>query len=432
MSFYVGFNQSLGLNMKTFQLGLLLGCLLLASTAQSQTDALTLDNAISTALAHNPELLAAQKRVDVAKGGAVQARLWNNPELELSAEDMPRDNMSLSHSKNLVGVSQTVPFPGKKSLDVRSAKQEARATESQFRASELELIRDVKTAFFRVLASERRLEISQQLVALADSLAKAARKRVEAGATAAQEQLRAEIELERAKTELSALFREKSEARQALATLMGRPEQRGASLAGTLNESPVFSALDHAREQLLHANPRLAVAIAERDRAELDLRRARVDPFPDVKLGVAVGRDESFNEDLIEFRVSLPLPLFDNGQGRRREALARAEIARAELTATEQRLLKEFVSAEARLRAAAEQATAYRDRILPKAEEALGMVQRGFEAGKFGFIDLLDTQRTAAEARLAYLEKLLELNSAEAELEAWSAGALEKTKGTKK
>jgi len=45
-------------------------------------------------------------------------------------------------------------------------------------------------------------------------------------------------------------------------------------------------------------------------------------------------------------------------------------------------------------------------------------VQTGFEQGKFGFMDLLDTQRTAAEVRLAYQQKLLELNVAQAELEA--------------
>ncbi len=98
-------------------------------------------------------------------------------------------------------------------------------------------------------------------------------------------------------------------------------------------------------------------------------------------------------------------------------------MAAAELTATEYRLLQELISLEARLRAAGEQVIAYRDRILPKAEEALRLVQGGFEAGKFGFIDLLDTQRTVAEARLAYQEKLLELNTARAELEAWQKGA---------
>jgi cobalt-zinc-cadmium efflux system outer membrane protein len=60
----------------------------------------------------------------------------------------------------------------------------------------------------------------------------------------------------------------------------------------------------------------------------------------------------------------------------------------------------------------------YRERILPKAAEALRLVQTGFEQGKFNFIDLLDTQRTTAEARLAYQHRLLELNLAQAELEA--------------
>ncbi|MBP8305394.1 MAG: TolC family protein, partial [Phycisphaerae bacterium] len=44
-------------------------------------------------------------------------------------------------------------------------------------------------------------------------------------------------------------------------------------------------------------------------------------------------------------------------------------------------------------------------------------VRTGYEQGKFGFIDLLDTQRTAAEARLAYLQRLWEMNVAQAELE---------------
>ena len=70
------------------------------------------------------------------------------------------------------------------------------------------------------------------------------------------------------------------------------------------------------------------------------------------------------------------------------------------------------------MRTAAEQVANYRERILPKANEALRLVQRGFEEGKFGFIDLLDTQRTAAEVRLAYQQKLLELNVAQADIEA--------------
>jgi outer membrane protein TolC len=59
----------------------------------------------------------------------------------------------------------------------------------------------------------------------------------------------------------------------------------------------------------------------------------------------------------------------------------------------------------------------YRERILPKARRR-SAGSDGLRAGKFNFIDLVDTQRTTAEARLAYQGKLLEMNIAQAELEA--------------
>ena len=120
----------------------------------------------------------------------------------------------------------------------------------------------------------------------------------------------------------------------------------------------------------------------------------------------------------MQFSLSVPVPLIDRSKGKRMETQANVAGATAELAATEQRLLREWGTASQRMRTAAEQAASYRERILPKAKEALRLVRRGFEEGKFGFIDLLDTQRTAAEARLAYEQKLLELNVAQADVEA--------------
>jgi cobalt-zinc-cadmium efflux system outer membrane protein len=120
----------------------------------------------------------------------------------------------------------------------------------------------------------------------------------------------------------------------------------------------------------------------------------------------------------MQFSLSVPVPLIDRSKGKRMETQANVAGATAELAATEQRLLREWRTASQRMRTAAEQAANYRERILPKAKEALRLVQRGFEEGKFGFIDLLDTQRTAAQVRLAYQHKLLELNVAQAEIEA--------------
>ncbi|MEI6084479.1 MAG: TolC family protein [Verrucomicrobiota bacterium] len=381
-----------------------------AGTARAE---LTLSNAVAMALTGNPELQAARQQIEAATGRAIQARAWPNPELELSAEDMPASDVGLARSKNMLGVSQTVPFPGKKSLDGRIGRSGISAAENEYRGRERTLVRAAKSAFYRVLAAEQKVGVSGQLLDLAESLAKVAGKRVEAGATGAQESLRAEIEQERARLELAAARRDSTEARQELATLLGRPSEPLGALQGEL--SAVAPAVDGAA---LLQNPDLRATRANRERAELEWRRARLDPLPDVTLGVAGGRDAAVDENLLEFRVTLPLPLFDRGQGRKRETRALAEMARYDLTAAEQRLARDFAVTEARLRAAGEQVEVYRTRILPKAEEALKLVRGGFEAGKFGFLDLVDTQRTLAEARLAYLDKLLELNLAGADLEA--------------
>jgi cobalt-zinc-cadmium efflux system outer membrane protein len=391
-------------------MNVLCGALSLVVLAAGSAAALTLEDAVRLAVTNNPGLAAARQQVVAAGGRANQARLWPNPELELSAEDMPTRGGGLSASVNMIGVAQTVPFPGKKALDARIGQREVTAAEHEYRLRERELVRDVKAAFCRALAAEKKLGVSRELLDLAESLSKVAAQRVAAGATGPQESLRAEIETERARVEWTAEERERAEALQELAALLGRPSGPLPVLQGELT--------DAARPAAAPDHPGLAAARANKERAELDDQRAKLDPWPDVTFGVAGGRDMATKEDMLMFRVSLPLPLFDRGQGRQRETRARAEAARHDAAATEQRLSREFAVANARLRAATEQVAAYRARILPKAEEALKLVRGGFEAGKFGFLDLVDTQRTLAEARRTYWDKLLELHLALADLEA--------------
>jgi cobalt-zinc-cadmium efflux system outer membrane protein len=49
---------------------------------------------------------------------------------------------------------------------------------------------------------------------------------------------------------------------------------------------------------------------------------------------------------------------------------------------------------------------AYDRTILPAAQQAVDTATRGFEMGKFAFLDVLDAQRTLIEARGLYLEAL--------------------------
>jgi cobalt-zinc-cadmium efflux system outer membrane protein len=392
----------------------------------SATNILTLDGAVRLALEYNPELRASSGRIAAATGRAYQAKLWTNPELTLSAEDWPvSGGGNFSDSKQTIGMAQTIPFPGKKKLDRQIGVSGVRVSEAELTLRRVEMVRDVKSAFYQVLAAERLVEVASELVKVAESSASTARKRVAAGAAADQEQLRAEIPLEQARTELSGFQRELTTARQTLALLLGRPDLAEAPVSGALAETASLALLDQGPEQWLPSHPSVVAVKTSRDRAELELRRARLEPYPDVRIGVAGGRIGETGQSIIQMGLSIPLPIIDRSRGKKQEAQANVRIAEADQVAVEQRLLREWGTASKRFRTAVEQVANYRERILPKANEALRLVQSGFEQGKFGFIDLLDTQRTTAEVRLAYQQKLLELNVAQAELESLAAGGIQ-------
>jgi cobalt-zinc-cadmium efflux system outer membrane protein len=380
--------------------------------------ALSLDQAIRLALDHNPKLQASDARKEAAGGRAVQARAWPNPELEVYADDVPTRHGGLSRAKNMAGINQVIPYPGKKKADGQIGTADAAASVADWRLNRAELVREIKIAYCQVQTAERSAAVAADLVRVADAAATAAAKRNVAGEIALQEQLRAEIQLEQTKAEKVDAAREAATARQELVRLLGRPDLSEAQLTGAPDESGKLALLNVAPSAILAGHPAMVAARARRDQAVATLRRAGLEPRPDVTVGVAAGRDEAANENLMALRFSIPLPLFDRKKGKQQEARAGVREAEAEIVAIQQELLAAWHTAIARYQAAAAQVAAHRDRILPKSEEALRLVQTGFEEGKFNFIDYLDIQRTTAEARLAYQKKLLELNAARAELEA--------------
>ena len=145
--------------------------------ARDGPDSLSLNTAIQLALETNPELRAASGRIDAAAGRSYQAGAWANPELQIGAEDWPvRSGRGFSDAKRTIGIAQPLPYPGKRSLDKQIGRAGVKLSEAELILRRTELGRDVKIGFFRVLADERLVEVSAELVAAAESSAGTAKK----------------------------------------------------------------------------------------------------------------------------------------------------------------------------------------------------------------------------------------------------------------
>ncbi|MTV41928.1 TolC family protein, partial [Duganella radicis] len=160
--------------------------------------------------------------------------------------------------------------------------------------------------------------------------------------------------------------------------------------------------------------PGLQMAQAElaRRQALAQLERAR--RVPDVALTVGSKRSEELGRTQAVIGLSLPLPLFDRNQGAVLESAARVGQARDEVAAVTSRLELELVQAREDYAAARAQALALRDEILPGARSAYEAASTGFDYGKFGFLDVLDAQRTLLQAQSHYLTTLADAHRAQA------------------
>ncbi|MGB8975379.1 MAG: TolC family protein [Pseudomonas capeferrum] len=386
--------------------------LLLAAIGTAQASAgLSLPEALAAAFAQNPELAAAGREVGVAEGERRQAGLLPNPELSWEAEDTRRDTRTTT-----ITLSQPFELGGKRGARVAVATTGQAIAQLELERQRNGLRADVVQAFHTALRAQTALELAQQSQALTERGLRVVQGRVTAGQASPVEATRAQVQLAQAQSEVRRAASQRSVAYQALARLTGSPLATFDHLqAATLSPgaAPTAEALLDKVEQT--AEWRLAAAQVERGEASLGSEKAQRIPNLTVSLGSQYSREDRERVNVVG--LSMPLPLFDRNQGNVLVAARRADQARDLRNAVELRLRSETRSALSQWATAMQEVQAYDRTILPSAQQAVDTATRGFEMGKFAFLDVLDAQRTLIEARGLYLDALAAATDARAQLE---------------
>jgi cobalt-zinc-cadmium efflux system outer membrane protein len=381
-----------------------MGVLAMVQVASANT--LTLESALQSAFADNPDLAAAQWEIDIAQGGRQQAGLIPNPVASWDAEDTRRSTRTTT-----LKLTQTLELGGKRGarIDVASRAQDAAAQALEQRRNLLRA--EVIDGFYGALRAQERLELAQRSVALAERGLVVANGRVTAGksspveATRAQVQL-SEIRLERSRAEIGV-----TDAYRRLAAITGnantdfqRVEAGASAIPALPSSTQLLARLENTAEL------RLAELQIQQREAGLGLEKAQ--RIPDLDVSIGSQYDASVRERVNLVGVSMPIPLFNRNQGNVLAASRRADQARDLRNATELRLRTETRQALDLWSTANSEVRAFNQVILPAAQSAVDSATRGFEMGKFNFLDVLDAQRTLIAARTQYLAALAQATDA--------------------
>lgn len=389
-----------------------------AALEEEPTNTITLRQALTLALLRNPELAAFSWEIRVREARALQASLLPNPEINVELENLGGTGEfgGFDQTETTIQLSQLIELGGKRRKRTRVAAFESDLAAWDYEVKRLDILTRVTQAFLDVQSAQGQHELAMEFVRLAAEFVDIVSRRVQAGATSPAEESRARVALSSAQIELGRVQQELETARKRLAATWGSTAPTFQQATGNLDISQSIPKIDKLLT-LLTQNPEVARWAIEMQQRRAVVELAEAQKIPDPAIGGGFRRLAESEDNAFVLGLAIPLPIFNRNQGAVTEARLRASKAELERQATELRVATSVAESYRALSTAFNEAAALQTSVLPEAQKAFDTISEGYKQGKFGFLDVLDAQRTLFASRGQYLQALTDFHKAEADLE---------------
>lgn len=378
----------------------------------------TLDKqaALQRALQNNPTYKAALADIDAADGSRLQASLPPNPDAVFEIENFAGENEQdgFDGAEITFGIEQTIEVGGKRSNRTDVADFTYKISQQQAKAQALSLLAETEYAFVRVAVAQERMALADKRLALADKTHEIVKKRIGAAKAPEIQHTKADIEKAAAEVEKRKAEKELVTAKNDLARLLGVMDSASLDIEADLSTLPDLVDRQALMAALQNAPQSKAQEFAKMQ-ARSSLGLARSEAVPDPTFGLGVRRFNENDNTALVASVSFPIPVFNRNQGGIHEAKANMIKADAESYAAGLALRQSAIQAWENLASTLEETSRYQDEIIPGARKAYKQADHGYSRGAFGFLDLLDAQRTLYEVQEARLDSLLSVYEAKAQ-----------------
>lgn len=363
-------------------------------------DELTLNETVAIALINNRELRAALNRANIARADLVQAGLLENPTFGFSLLD--GDDGVEREFTVFQDFLSVFTLAARKKL----AAQELERTRLEVAQQALDLLTEVKHAYYGLVADKQAIELFGQVIDSTEAAAELAGRQHRAGTLSLREQalqqsFHAQSTLEGARAE--ARFGVDRERLNRLLGLWGA--DTGWTLPTRLPEIPA-ALPPTATLESKSVGERLDLAA---DRAAVEAINMALDYTRQTRWLAALGIGFTVKRDVDGSyargpEIELGLPLFDRGQGR----IARLE---AELQEAEARYAQRTIAVRSEVRESILRARAahgavmhYRDAMLPLAERVVDETLKFYNGMLVGVYELLTAQQSQVNVARDYID----------------------------
>jgi outer membrane protein TolC len=370
----------------------------------------------------NPQIAASFHGWQAARHVPNQASAL--PETQLSVQQFsvgsPRPFAGYSNSDFAYigfGVSQDIPYPGKRQLRALAAAHEADSMEAQTDSVRRTVVGSLKMVYFRLAYIQQTLGVLQKSDELLNQVQQATEARYRVGQGNQQDVLKAQLQHTKILQEIAHHHQEEGLLEAQIKQFLARPQESPDIVADilTLRTLPYSAAelLQRARDQNPDVHSKQASIQQHEARVELAHKNFR----PDFNVGYTYEHNASQFRDYYMATFGIRLP----NRGRQKAELAEAqenqERARQELDAESQRVLSEVQQQYIRAKTSEERLNISSDGLVPQSEATFRSALSAYQSNKQDFESLLSGFLDVLNLDLEYRSELVEHESALAELE---------------
>jgi outer membrane protein, heavy metal efflux system len=383
---------------------------------QSRTEAYSLTDILALALQFNPVVAGAEGFVKQSHGQQIAAGAYPNPSVSGSAgRGAIRDpSTGVRVTERTVTVEQPLEWTGKRQARQDAADAGVAGASAALDDTRLALFADVKVAFYQLLFAQRDVELAAQNVSSVEEVLRTVNTRISAGEATSFDNMKAAVEVQKARKEVSRANNALLVSKSRLNTLTAGSLGKQFAIQGdfqTTNQTVNPDALAQAVEQ--HPAVRRQSKLAEQ--AEHTLRFEREARMPNISVLGSYHREAG--DESLTAGLSVPLPLWYRRQGEIQTALGAKHRADAERLRAQNELEQAITQYAQELRTAQDQLQVFETGLLKQAEQTLTVARTSFRHGAATLLDVLDAQRVYRQTLLEYAQVRADLSIALARLE---------------
>ena len=381
-----------------------------AAQPQSTIAPLTFREALDVAATLNLELAAVRRGRAVREAELRAAGQYVNP--DISAEitrDTPHGDVSIAYP---LDIGRT------RARRIGVAKEALAMADVEEKTALAVLRRNVRLAFYGLMAAEQEATLADDVLQVAQRVKDVAQARFDEGAAPRLDVMQADLGVVRARADLDLARSSRRAAQAELNALLNRPPGQRIVLAGDMADTPPLPTIDRVTALATGANVELLAIDREAaiESKTLDLLKAERVPIPTFSFGTALNAPGEFNVGP-HAGVSLSLPLFARNQGEIAGSMAKSDQIRARRESVRREVEAKVFAALERVTAQRAQVDAFRATLVPTATELQGLAEESYRLGRSSILAALDAQRSLRDVKYDYVQALLNLQSAVADLE---------------